>query len=73
MGYQYCKSLSLGSILQVKSFQYIALNFLHLPLQVTTFSCSKVKDDKEDGFFYFRYKSIYSVIIHGTYYTKYLV
>ncbi|KFQ33957.1 Structural maintenance of chromosomes flexible hinge domain-containing protein 1, partial [Merops nubicus] len=28
------------------------------PIEVTTFSCSKVKDDKEDGFFYFRDKVI---------------
>ncbi|KAF2985243.1 hypothetical protein EK904_007557 [Melospiza melodia maxima] len=27
-------------------------------LKVTTFSCSKVKDDKEDGFFYFRDKVV---------------
>ncbi|XP_067146775.1 structural maintenance of chromosomes flexible hinge domain-containing protein 1 isoform X2 [Apteryx mantelli] len=29
-----------------------------MPIDVTTFSCSKVKDDKEDGFFYFRDKVI---------------
>ncbi|XP_066848929.1 structural maintenance of chromosomes flexible hinge domain-containing protein 1 isoform X2 [Anser cygnoides] len=29
-----------------------------IPIDVTTFSCSKVKDDKEDGFFYFRDKVI---------------
>ncbi|KAL9869894.1 structural maintenance of chromosomes flexible hinge domain-containing protein 1 [Geothlypis trichas] len=28
------------------------------PVDVTTFSCSKVKDDKEDGFFYFRDKVV---------------
>uniref|UniRef100_A0A8U7ME37 Structural maintenance of chromosomes flexible hinge domain-containing protein 1 n=1 Tax=Corvus moneduloides TaxID=1196302 RepID=A0A8U7ME37_CORMO len=28
------------------------------PIDVTTFSCSKVKDDKEDGFFYFRDKVV---------------
>ncbi|KFO81368.1 Structural maintenance of chromosomes flexible hinge domain-containing protein 1, partial [Cuculus canorus] len=29
-----------------------------LPIDVATFSCSKVKDDKEDGFFYFRDKVV---------------
>ncbi|NXY74727.1 SMHD1 protein, partial [Glareola pratincola] len=29
-----------------------------IPVDVTTFSCSKVKDDKEDGFFYFRDKVV---------------
>ncbi|KAM6350260.1 structural maintenance of chromosomes flexible hinge domain-containing protein 1 isoform 3-T3 [Podargus strigoides] len=29
-----------------------------IPINVTTFSCNKVKDDKEDGFFYFRDKMI---------------
>ncbi|KAM6135520.1 structural maintenance of chromosomes flexible hinge domain-containing protein 1 isoform 2-T2 [Pterocles gutturalis] len=29
-----------------------------IPIDVTTFSCSKVKDDKEDGFFYFRDKVV---------------
>ena len=29
-----------------------------IPTDVTAFSCSKVKDDKEDGFFYFRDKVI---------------
>ncbi|XP_030908704.2 structural maintenance of chromosomes flexible hinge domain-containing protein 1 [Melopsittacus undulatus] len=29
-----------------------------MPIDVTVFSCSKVKDDKEDGFFYFRDKVV---------------
>ncbi|KAM6086921.1 structural maintenance of chromosomes flexible hinge domain-containing protein 1 isoform 2-T2 [Chlamydotis macqueenii] len=29
-----------------------------IPTDITTFSCSKVKDDKEDGFFYFRDKVV---------------
>ncbi|KAM4686989.1 structural maintenance of chromosomes flexible hinge domain-containing protein 1 isoform 1-T1 [Amazona ochrocephala] len=29
-----------------------------MPVDVTVFSCSKVKDDKEDGFFYFRDKVV---------------
>ncbi|KAJ7395253.1 hypothetical protein BTVI_156751 [Pitangus sulphuratus] len=28
------------------------------PIDITTFSCSKVKDEKEDGFFYFRDKMV---------------
>ncbi|OXB71453.1 UNVERIFIED_CONTAM: hypothetical protein H355_016473, partial [Colinus virginianus] len=36
-----------------------------IPTDVTAFSCSKVKDDKEDGFFYFRDKVIPEKV--GTY------
>lgn len=42
------------------TFKYV-MSFIHLFIfahfQVTAFSCSKIKDDKEDGFFYFRYSS----------------
>ncbi|XP_053805479.1 structural maintenance of chromosomes flexible hinge domain-containing protein 1 isoform X1 [Vidua chalybeata] len=33
-------------------------SLVRIPVDVTTFSCSKVKDDKEDGFFYFRDKVV---------------
>lgn len=64
--------IKIDSILQVRylNFQVCYIKFF-ASFQVTTFSCSKVKDDKEDGFFYFRYSSIYFIITDAEYCTKY--